>query len=1219
MQTLQSKNHRRTVSAALLFGVLSMAGSAFALDLPPIINSLLTDAATVGASHTYTITALNSPTSFNAIGLPGGLSVDTTSGAISGTPTTAGIFTVTITASNIAGADSKPLVLTVLKGWPAVTWNNPAASVFGVPLGGAQLNATANIPGTFTYTPKAGTLLSVGLGQALAVVFTPDDLNNYNPTTAGVSLNVTPATPVITAPASVNIIYGTPLGAQQLNATANVAGTFFYTPAAGTVLNVGAGQTLTAVFTPNDLVDYTPATATVTINVLPQTPVVTWNPAPITFGTPLGAAQLDATANVPGTFVYTPAAGVSLNAGAQTLSVQFIPTDTVSYLPVVATASVNVLKQSPTIAWNPANVTFGSPLGAAQLNATSDVPGTFIYTPPAGTILNPGAQTLSVQFVPTDLLNYSTATANASINVNQQAPVITWNPAPVTFGTPLSAAQLNASANVAGTFVYTPAAGTLLGVGNQTLTAQFVPTDAVDYSAVLSSVSVNVGQQAPVVTWNPSPVVFGSPLSAAQLNATSNVPGTFVYTPAIGSLLGVGNQTLSVQFVPNDAVNFSAVSSTANINVAQQTPVVTWNPAAVVYGSPLSAAQLNATANVPGTFVYTPAIGSVLGAGNQTLSVQFVPDDAVNFSAVSSTASINVGQQAPVITWNPAPVVYGSPLGAGQLDATANIPGTFVYTPAAGTTLNAGNQTLSVHFVPNDVANYSTISSSVNIVVGKQDPAVTWSPGQIAFGSPLGAQQLNATSNVPGTFTYTPAAGTMLNTGNQTFSVQFTPNDTANYSVTTTNVNINVGKQTPAIAWSPAGLVFGAPLGNAQLNATANVPGTFVYSPAAGAVLNAGHQTLSVQFTPDDSTNYSPASFNADIDVGKQTPIIIWNPKGISYGQPLDGNQLNASANVPGRFLYSPAAGAVLNAGMQALALQFIPDDSSNYASANASIPLNVSAQPVFVSSPSANPNPALAGQSISFSCGATGSGLSYFWSFGDGSAQVSGNPVSYAFAAPGSYSVTATVQDENGATVSQTFVVVVNAPGGDNGAGTGSGPNDPSGGTNTGTGPFAGDPIPFGTQTPTSIQPLVIKKMRTKLNFRREGYDVIVFYGSIPVPAGFKLQGQRFLVYVGGVLKPFVLNKHGRARVNADSVSVRIHRVRAKRKPHNFSYVANYIVRMRRGDFDNALNDEGLSNTTVKRTPRSIEVDVLFNNTLFQKIELQIYTAKAGKSGHSR
>ena len=77
------------------------------------------------------------------------------------------------------------------------------------------------------------------------------------------------------------------------------------------------------------------------------------------------------------------------------------------------------------------------------------------------------------------------------------------------------------------------------------------------------------------------------------------------------------------------------------------------NPADIFYGTALSATQLNATANVPGTFTYTPAAGTVLNAGNgQTLHVDFVPDDAVNFTNASKDVFINVIQvtAAPTTT-----------------------------------------------------------------------------------------------------------------------------------------------------------------------------------------------------------------------------------------------------------------------------------------------------------------------------------------------------------------------------------------------------------------------------------------------------------------------------------------------------------------------------------------------------------------------------------------
>lgn len=79
--------------------------------------------------------------------------------------------------------------------FPTLTWTNPADIVYGTALGGTQLNGTAiynstNVPGIFTYTPVAGTVLSAGLGQTLTVTFTPDDTNSFLPISTNVTINV---------------------------------------------------------------------------------------------------------------------------------------------------------------------------------------------------------------------------------------------------------------------------------------------------------------------------------------------------------------------------------------------------------------------------------------------------------------------------------------------------------------------------------------------------------------------------------------------------------------------------------------------------------------------------------------------------------------------------------------------------------------------------------------------------------------------------------------------------------------------------------------------------------------------------------------------------------------------------------------------------------------------------------------------------------------------
>jgi hypothetical protein len=82
----------------------------------PAITSPLTANGTFGAAFSYRITASNNPTSFNATGLPPGLSVSTTTGLISGTPRgSGGTLGVTLNATNGAGTGSATLALTVKK------------------------------------------------------------------------------------------------------------------------------------------------------------------------------------------------------------------------------------------------------------------------------------------------------------------------------------------------------------------------------------------------------------------------------------------------------------------------------------------------------------------------------------------------------------------------------------------------------------------------------------------------------------------------------------------------------------------------------------------------------------------------------------------------------------------------------------------------------------------------------------------------------------------------------------------------------------------------------------------------------------------------------------------------------------------------------------------------------------------------------------------------
>jgi hypothetical protein len=507
-------------------------------------------------------------------------------------------------------------------------------------------------------------------------------------------------------------------GSVQLGSSLLLSGvaTFKWVPAAGT-------HTISAQFGGNGYF-LASQSGDVTITVAKAKPSITWpTPVAIAYGTPLSSTQLNASTSVAGAFTYSPAAGTVLSAGTHSLTVTFTPTDTLDYTTNKVSVSLTVNKATPTITWaTPASITYGTGLGATQLDATAKIPGTFTYSPAAGSVLSAGTQTLTVTFTPTNTADYTTNKASVSLTVNKATPTITWaTPASITYGTALSATQLDATAKIPGTFTYSPAAGTDLSAGQQTLAATFNPTDTTDYASVEKSVVLAVYRAAPILAWPvPAAITYGTALSSAQLDTTTPVPGAFTYSPATGTVLGVGTHTLYVTFTPTDAVDYKTSQAHVSLTVNKATPAITWpKPAAITYGTALSATQLDATADVAGTFTYSPATGAVLSAGYQTLTVTFTPKNS-NFLSVKKSVVLLVNRAKPVITWQaPDPITYGTALSATQLDATASVPGTFTYTPAAGTVLGVGTHALWISFTPTDSTDYNNSVASVILTVNK--------------------------------------------------------------------------------------------------------------------------------------------------------------------------------------------------------------------------------------------------------------------------------------------------------------------------------------------------------------------------------------------------------------------------------------------------------------------------------------------------------------------
>jgi Bacterial Ig-like domain (group 3) len=209
------------------------------------------------------------------------------------------------------------------------------------------------------------------------------------------------------------------------------------------------------------------------------------------------------------------------------------------------------------------------------------------------------------------------------------------------------------------------------------------------------------------------------------------------------------------------STDYSTASELATFTITRATPQVTWGPlASIVYGTPLGLAQLDASASVPGSFVYTPATGVLMDAGaGQSVSATFTPQDSTDYRPITATTVITVEQATPSLelsdsggTYNGRPFAASVTItGAGDDDApAASLGGVMpVLTYYDGAGISGANQGSTA---PAQAGTYTVVASyagSINYLAVRSAPvtftintatptvALTASAGSTVFGQPI--------------------------------------------------------------------------------------------------------------------------------------------------------------------------------------------------------------------------------------------------------------------------------------------------------------------------------------------------------------------------------------------------------------------------------------------------------------------------------------------------
>ena len=384
------------------------------------------------------------------------------------------------------------------------------------------------------------------------------------------------------------------------------------------------------------------------------------------------------------------------------------------------------------------------------------------------------------------------ATQSFTLTVAKGTPTLTWaTPADIVYGTALGSAQLDATSPVAGTFGYSPAAGSVLAAGaNQTLSVTFTPADTANYAATSTTVKLNVtkatltvradnvsraqGAANPAFTYqvtgftpfDPPSVVTGAPVLSTPATSSSP-PGTYPINVAAGTLaannysFALSAGTLSV--TSNHATFINPTAGQANVDL---TTPFTWTapPGAQAYillvGTTAQGSDLLNSGLLPATqtSLLPPAL-----PGGRTLYATLLTEvaGAWNFQALTFTAA-------------PLQAAFTYPLnGAANVDTThlftwSAIPQAQAFIVQVGTTAyghdlaNSGllaktANSFDVGALPTGRTLYASLFTEAGGAWTVQLISFTAAAGEATFAYPTSGQ-VNVSSSHPFSWSTIPAA-----------------------------------------------------------------------------------------------------------------------------------------------------------------------------------------------------------------------------------------------------------------------------------------------------------------------------------------------------------------------------------------------------------------------------------------------------------------------------
>ncbi len=553
---------------------------------------------------------------------PSGLTVSVTYNGSSSVPVNAGTYAIVATISDpfYSGSATGSLVVSQASG--SVVLGGLSATYNGSPQSITAVTTPANLSVGYTYNgiPQAPT--NAGTYSVVASI----NDTNYSGTATGTFV-ISKATAGVTVP-NVNVTWdGGPKSVTAVTVPAGVSVAVAYNGVSTAPSAVGTYTVLATVNDPN----YTGSgTGTLTISAAPAT-VTLSNLAGVYSGSPVTVGVTTSPANLNVSVTYAGSSNAPVNVG----SYPVVASVTTPGYSGTSSATLVISKGTATIALSSLTSVYdGTPkTPVATPNPTGlqvNISFTGLTSPPSNAGSYPFVATVNDP-------NYMGTTSGTMTISPAAATVQLGSLAAVYDGTPKPATAVTAPTGLGVTFTYNGSSSVPVAVGSYSVVGT---VSSPNYTGSAAGTLVIARGSATVNVAGSTVVYDGTPKSASITTVPANLNVTVTYNGSTNAPTTAGSYAIVATVVDP---NYSG-SGTGTLIIQKATPTLVWvQPANIVFGSTLGSSQLNATANVKGSFVYAPGASTLLPVGNgQLLSATFLPTDTVDYNSAAISTTINV-------------------------------------------------------------------------------------------------------------------------------------------------------------------------------------------------------------------------------------------------------------------------------------------------------------------------------------------------------------------------------------------------------------------------------------------------------------------------------------------------------------------------------------------------------------------------------------------------